>query len=422
MASTKDRIISVLPQPVFQLLRRGRATALNLRDHDRALAGYSASDQRVFSAHPAEHSQQRRGTVLIASTGVANIGDQAMLTAALQTVPGPVTVVAKPEATYTIEREDVTVLHAADAFYGHGRARAAAVETLAEHIAQAEHLCIIGADIIDGGYQRGVAYKTWSLARAAAAAGYDTRILGFSWGTAVDEQVSSIARAALAAGVQACCRDSISYQRFRADTQAAGDCEHVADVVFNLPTATAPAAAAPTQPYTLINVSGLISHRMDQVQDYLQVCRYLSSHGRELVFIPHVANRGGDDRQAIREVTTALDSEQIPYRVLPDLLSPAEVAQWAAGAESVVTGRMHLSILSFSNLTPAVVLGTQGKVEGLVSDLELPWLLVEPRPGMGGAICAALERIASDPEAVQDTLRTTVPQLRERAAENFRGL
>jgi len=344
-----------------------------------------------------------------------------MLDAALAIVPGPVTVVTRSDSTYRIKRDDVAERHTAAAVYGRGAPREESVKELASLILSAENFCIIGADIVDGGYQRGVAYRTWSLGRAAALAGINTRVFGFSWGSNIDPIVVDVAGKAVDAGVQAMCRDSISHSRFTADTQR--EAELVADLVFTLK--TPPHTAAPLdiqKNYAVVNISGLIASRVNLTKDYVEVCRHLATLGYVIVFLPHGTNAGGDDRQAIAGLAKALDNEGIEHKVVHRLCSPAEVASITRHASLVVTGRMHLSILSMNIGTPAIVLGTQGKVEGLLLDVGLPQFLVQPRPGMAADINRALEDIHSRQEDIARTLEQGVGIMRERAQGNAEGL
>lgn len=418
--SLKKRIIGTLPPPATRALRSAKNIVMEKHDNDTVLRGDLASDEAIFTAASAATTRSR-GTVILASTGVSNIGDQAMLDAALAMVPGPVTVVTRSDSTYRIEREDVAERHTAAAVYGRGAPREQSVKELASLILSAENLCIIGADIVDGGYQRGVAYRTWSLARAAALAGINTRIFGFSWGSNIDPLIADVASKAVDAGVQAMCRDSVSHSRFTADTKR--NAELVADLVFTLKTPPHTAATLDIQKnYAVVNVSGLIASRVNLTKDYVEVCRHLATLGYFIVLLPHVTNPGGDDRQAIAGVAKALSSEGIEHHVVHQLCSPAEIASIARHASLVVTGRMHLSILSMNNGTPAIVLGTQGKVEGLLLDVGVPQFLVQPHPGMAADIIEALGDIHNNRDDIARTLEEGVGTMRERAQGNAEGL
>ncbi|GGG81266.1 polysaccharide pyruvyl transferase family protein [Corynebacterium pelargi] len=420
MAHQLHHLLSKLPSPVVRVLKSARKQGLEYLDSERSLRRVEQRDQTLFAQVFKQQPKQGAGTVIIASTGSNNIGDQAMLEAAIQHGPKPVTVITRKSSTYVIDDPSVRVRELGDVIYGRGSKVTDTLQALAECIAEHKYLAIIGADIIDGGYHRGSAYRLWSLAKASAENGIDTRVFGFSWGTSISPLISGVAQRAVGAGVRALCRDSVSWQRFQSSTEASATLS--ADLVFS---ADHIASAQPQrffeQPYALLNVSGLIESRHGLVKEYVEVCQYLASTGRRIVLTPHVANSGGNDHLAIEALASHLQARGIDYAVIDTLLRPAQIAAYANAADVVVTGRMHLSIISFIQSTPAVVLGTQGKVEGLLKDLGLEFLLVEPGASMGQAIVQSLKQLDANRESVQQQLSLSLPRMHERSLGNYEG-
>lgn len=102
------------------------------------------------------------------------------------------------------------------------------------------------------------------------------------------------------------------------------------------------------------------------------------------------------------------------------LLDPSEIRALTKNAEVVVTGRMHLAIMALSQGTPAFVVSTQGKVEGLAELFETPDLLLEPSPGFGAA---AIERLApARLEAFRRKVAERLSMVTGLASRNFEGL
>lgn len=445
----KARAMDVAPAGVIRMAKKVRDQWLDYRDRDSSLREIMAEDQASFVAEntTAQLSvHEPNGLTLIASTGVANIGDQAMLDSVLSNVAGTVEVGLKDGATYRIPAGTPTFDSTA-LIYGAGSARQEARERLIASLRTTGRLGIVGADIIDGGYQRGVAVKSWSIAAAAAQAGIDTRVFGFSWGKGIDPLVIEAAQAAVDAGVRAIARDSISAARFATNTGR----EPVAggDLVFSLtwPEAgsgsgsdagTSEAPQAPViidGPYALVNISGLIASRVDISEDLVAVCHAINAAGTKIVLVPHVANRGGDDIAAIAEFSEKLvaagliegsdnadSSENADFIALEKLYAPGEIAMLSRGADFVVTGRMHLSILAMNQNTPAIVLATQGKVEGLLADVGFPDYAVAPVPSCAEAITACISDIVDNAASRREMLAEGVAKLRARSAENFADL
>ena len=82
-----------------------------------------------------------------------------------------------------------------------------------------------------------------------------------------------------------------------------------------------------------------------------------------------------------------LPGDELPY--VDVQLSPAEVRGLAAGAQVVITGRMHLAIMSMSSGVPAITFSTHGKVSGLMRLFGVDELCVEPGEDMADRIKAA---------------------------------
>src|SRR5690606_17317169 len=104
----------------------------------------------------------------------------------------------------------------------------------------------------------------------------------------------------------------------------------------------------------------------DQTSGYRQAVSRLVATGHKVVVLPHVIRASGDDLAACRAIWEELsDQERKDVVLVEDLLKPAQVRRLAAGAALIVTGRMHLGVIGLSQGVPAIVVATQGKVEGL---------------------------------------------------------
>ncbi|KQY98567.1 hypothetical protein ASD19_06940 [Microbacterium sp. Root53] len=361
--------------------------------------------------------------VLLTSSGVHNIGDQAMLESFIANVPGPIDVIKISSSTYVIPsdaRERVREVTLDSLVYGRGRAQQIDLQAFRTLLAQARSFSVIGADIMDGGYLLSAPALSWALSEGAAQAGIDSRVVGFSWGTDVPRLLVDAARRAAASGVRLFARDPDSAQRL----QAAGiRAEEVVDTVFALE------GEDPSTPeheeisriraagrrVLIINASGLIASRVDLNPDYLEIARFARDRGMHIVLLPHV----GKDSSAVSRLSELLNQEQIPHTRIDRLLRPKQVRAIARQAAAVFTGRMHLSILSLSAGVPAVVLSTQGKVSGLMTRIGRPEWCIEPEPGMAKAAVAAFERVLNGEDP---GLRQMIPELTAAGRRSFDGL
>jgi polysaccharide pyruvyl transferase WcaK-like protein len=127
-----------------------------------------------------------------------------------------------------------------------------------------------------------------------------------------------------------------------------------------------------------------------------------------------------DDRAACRAVLDRVDLARTA--MIDRVLSPAEIKGLCAQADLVLTGRMHLSIMALSAGVPAITLASQGKVEGLMSLFEAPFLAVEPRPGMAADIIDTVDRVIEERDALQVRLVERMERVLQLSAQNFVGL
>lgn len=349
--------------------------------------------------------------VLIAPPGAGNIGDQAMVEAFVAAADRRVTVVTRHADDFVLPADladRARLVALPDLFYGQGSAHHSDVLALGGLITGAATVSIIGADIMDGVYVLRPSLRRSSLAAAAAARGFDTTVIGFSWNSAAPAPAWAALRRAGASGARLLLRDPASAARVR-DAGISGVVE-TADIVFtddrladDLPS---PLGTLP-EPYVLVNASGLIARKVDQVPEYVDVIDGFRARGLHVVLLPHVVRSTADDLAACREVFAAAGADGVT--LVEATLPPSVIRRLADRATLTVTGRMHLAVMSLSRGVPAITLASQGKVEGLMRLFEWPELCVTPRQGMAADIEAvaatALDRTDSRERIARGTER-----------------
>lgn len=330
--------------------------------------------------------------VLIAPPGAGNIGDQAMVEAFVAAADRPVTIVTRNDDDLVLPPDLVgraRIVALPHLLYGDDHGHRGDVRALGALLGEAATVSIVGADIMDGVYSLRPSVRRSTIAAVAAERGFDTAIIGFSWNGAAPRPARDALRRAGTAGARLLLRDPASAARVR-DLGIPGVVE-TADIVFtdDRRADRLPAALEGLEPpYALVNASGLIARTVDQGMEYRPVLAELRARGIHVVLLPHVLRRTADDLAACRGVLDAVrrDGWEDGVTLVETMLGPSEIRRLAASASVVVTGRMHLAVMSLAQGVPAVTLASQGKVEGLMRLFDWPELCVSPRTGMGTGI------------------------------------
>ena len=304
-----------------------------------------------------------------------------------------------------------------DLVYGDGAAHAAAIASLVRLLVRCRSVSVIGADIMDGRYSPRGSVRRAVIAEIGAAAGVDTRIIGFSW----NDRPRSSARRALTragrAGATVLLRDPMSADRAAGDR--IGSVVPTADLVFLATTVEVP-AVAPAVPYVIVNVSGLIARSADHTPEYIRIVEYFRSVGLHVVLLPHVIKPLTDDLAACAALADRVGGHGVT--LVSTLLTPAQVRGLAAGAEFTVTGRMHLAVMSLLGRTPAVALATQGKVEGLMQLFGAPALCVPPVTGFADSVIDLARSAAAPDSPLRRAIDEALPTVIDLAGRNVMGL
>lgn len=370
-------------------------------------------------------TDERYAAVVIATAGRGNIGDQAMLNAVLLNTAGRIAVVLNSVGSLRIPetvrpRVDVVVLPSL--VMGAPIARVRARRTFFQLLHRSEGLLIIGADILDGSYDRREAVLRFHLARIAEKLGITTRFLGFSWSESPDEEVLKEARRPNSTRTLLV-RDPRSAARMRA---YGIDVEEVADVAFTL--AASPSLpqdvdswlhdAGATRPLVIFNTSGLLASRYVGIrQSYVAIAEGLLEAGCRVLVLPHVLRKGDDDLAESHRLFAEL-GERDDVLLVERLLTPEEVGCVAKYASAVVTGRMHLAILAMNAGTPAAIMSSQGKVTGLLELAGLGELELTPDAELAANALNAVHQILHD-ERTRSRLGASLPAIRALSAKNF---
>jgi len=356
-----------------------------------------------------------------------SVGDQAMVQAFVENVASPIVIV---KLSHDDDVVPVGADEAVTAVSIPGLVDGSVVrtrETLSEFgrlLEGAASFSVIGADVIDGAYSYRRSVQRITAAMYAARAGVDTRILGFSWNERPDPRAAEALREAARAGVRVLVRDPVSERRLRA---VVGDgVMRTADLVFSARSVdeTVREGVAPglDAPFVVLNANGLIGRTFDQAPDYLRLVDWVVSRGLQVVLVPHDSRRGVEDVAECRRIFERCPAAGSSVFLVDRLLRPHQIRGLLRGAECVLSGRMHLSIMALWSGVPAVTLAYQGKVEGLMEMFDTPSLTVAPAPGFADRAIAVLEDVLAERSSYRAKVASGLERARALSRNNFSGL
>jgi colanic acid/amylovoran biosynthesis protein len=366
-----------------------------------------------------------RQHLLLAATGNGNIGDQAMFEAYLENVHGPITVICENTNYLYVPAPDqqrVRMVALPRFMRGTPLLRGPEVRAYLRLLNSAASVSVTGADLMDGLYNTASSVARASALKSAEHRGIPARVLGFSWSPDAHPRARAAMRRLTSTRVLA--RDPRSYERLIAD--GISNVTQVADTVFASTTVNPNTPAdewisrneASGTPIAIVNCSALIGNRINQIPDYVAITRSLVEQGYAILLLPHVLRTSDDDLSESRNLRDALSD--VSAFLIESPLSPAQVRGLTSRAQIVVTGRMHLAIMTLMQERIPVTLSTQGKVEGLYELFGLDPLAVDPVPGLASAVIDHIGRTRD--AALIEVARRELPQVVDLARRNFSEL
>lgn len=339
-------------------LTRGRALASMLL----------ALDSRAFRLGRSQptYTTPESHTLIVAAPGDGNIGDTALLETLLQNSVSPVSVITQTKGSYPELLEVASFIARPDLWSINPVKRLAAMFWLGKFSRQIHNSYVIGADIMDGVYNGVASVTRFSIASQLGSAGVSSTITGFSWSDESTPGANKGLRRA-ARSSRLIVRDPVSHERL---TLVGQSVELSADLVFmhqgiSIPPQTrewVEERRSSGRKIAILNASALIGEAPQVLRGYAAAIRTLDAQGYSVIFLPHVKRRSGDDSGVLRVLRENSSADSV---MVSELLTPSEVKGVSSLADVVITGRMHLGVLSLTQLVPCVALSTQGKVEGL---------------------------------------------------------
>ena len=303
---------------------------------------------------------------------------------------------------------------------------------VANELAKARALIVIGADVLDGFYSRFESMLRLEVAGFAARRGVPAMVCSFSFNDRPDPAMAGAFRK-LPQGVTLLCRDAVSRERvaqlvgervkltadlgFLLEPSAASALERsVATWLSQTPSGTGPVIAWNLSPHSL---KLLTAAQRDQAvaASATAIARLVNERDARVVLVPHDFRPHASDPEMLADVFSRLPAEVQPRVLLAQgPYTAADVKQCCQHFDLVLTGRMHLMIATLGRDIPVVAVEYQGKFAGALRHFGLgaesllsPLEVCDP-DSLYRCVCARLDALADTRTQIRSR-RPAVEQL-----------
>ncbi len=266
-----------------------------------------------------------------------------------------------------------------------------------KYFAAKDGLFVVGADVMDGYYSPIESLQKIHLLSLAASLGLPSKVFGFSFNEQPADVVVTALRA-LPANVTLLARDPVSCRRL--ESRLDRSVRLVADLAFLIhPDPTGESAKSTlswikhqrAQGAKVIGINANSLLARGNFEDPFPIATGLAHTIIDLhrthpelciVMIPHDF-RGAFNDVVLNRITTEMASfgnAALSKRIfsMPNTCSAEEVKAVCGELDFAITGRMHLAIACLGQGTPAICIGYQGKMEGLLEHFELQNMIISP--------------------------------------------
>lgn len=282
----------------------------------------------------------------------------------------------------------------------------------------------IGADVIDGYYGDTLNRRRLYLCRLAAALGVTTSIVNFSINQSPTKSAVRSLKS-LPEDVGFVARDPVSQRRLQALVERTVACGADLAMLFDPPssrpnpvysdTVTRRESTLCLVPNSLLdeNFGGRDSHAECLIRLVNDLLNEFSNF--EILMVPHDHLDG--DLVLCQTVLGAIGSNRF------SLYTPESHASYrdiVTDVGVVISCRMHASIGALCRLTPTLLIGYQGKVEGLLEGFGLEMLLLQPEDLLDSSeVVKTVKSLMLRRSEVRGQAALMLPRLQEAAQVNF---
>lgn len=350
-------------------------------------------------------------------------GNLAVMDALLELTGGPADLVlGSSSGTHSplLEPPRATVQTLPALLTGTKQDRRTAVILVERLLPDADHVTVIAPDGIGTREDVHALVRCLALARTAASAGIDTRVLGFTWSLGGGSAGILAVDAAARAGVQLHARDDLSL--IRALNEGLSNVRPAADLAFaaaRQDRGLLDTVEAQGRPLAVLSVCAAVIPGSDPAADYVAIAEHLHRRGLHVVLLPSAPT--GFDLLLLGRVARAVGAAG-RTSVIRRALGSAELRALAAAAQVTVTDRTRTAVVALSAGAPVVGLSTHRELEGLLRTTGFAAWSVLPKPGFGSGAQRVVDAILDSPSEVRAAVRRSVPEFAERARGALTGL
>ena len=363
---------------------------------------------------------------LIPPTTSGSLGDEAMLVAAYSQlvsegknciiVSGDIEGNARLKL-YGLNPDEVGVNGLYDSFLGINKFQ----NVLLKY--QPESVYLIGADVMDGFYSIMRSINRLTILKLAAEFCKDTRLLGFSFNAEPEKKVLNFFKKC-SGKFKIQPRDPVSSERL---TAHGIENKCVADLAFMLKPDNSLRKQLPDGEYICINLNAIHLNKWgDEFFDLTvgMVEHLFNNTPFSIVFISHDFRKfdGVSDYDFSKLVAKKLNidnSQRVSY--VDEFSTAAQLKGLVKGAQFTLTGRMHFAIAALGNAVPTLMVGYQGKQEGLAKhfDLDLNKTVITPTSSLPDAI-TILKDVECRRDQIFKKLNDRLPLVKELSLSNIK--
>lgn len=269
-----------------------------------------------------------------------------------------------------------------------------ATKRIAQAINDCTDFIIPGADVLDGVYSPGGAFRRIYTGLMAQKSGARVHVIGFSFSHRAPETTRRLFRDRCQ-DFNIVCRDPLSAGRL---SEVMGrEIPSGADLAFLLPVGEiclhSAAQSAENmvakwrsegRPVVVFNANPLSFSNALPQSSRTQVVNALASaldvfaqeSNAGILFLTHDNRKAHSDAAFLSEIIAALKTD-FPRHFVPETVQPTDIKRLCSLSDLVVTGRMHLGIAGLGAGKTTMVTDYQGKVRGLYDLFKCPELALD---------------------------------------------
>lgn len=167
-----------------------------------------------------------------------------------------------------------------------------------------------------------------------------------------------------------------------------------------------------------INIGPLVTEMSSIVlENYIELIRYIINKTTDnILLIPHVVKRKGDDRIVLRKIMTELEGNS-RITMIKDC-NCMNLKGYIAGCRIFIGARTHSVIAAYSSCVPTLAVGYSIKAKGIAKDIFGSYdKYVVPVENMTGmeSLLNAYRKITDSSEGIEKYLQEEMPTYRQKA-------